>query len=130
MIYVAPVISISTVRTDLRQMCRVGGTVAVDERINVRFSIPQGTFPWQPILWALFAEFDSSQTIEFLSFADSCLMATPTTDEFLCLGDIQQMAVSIREKWYNIGCWAQAEVMHRGEWTHAARGIAGRVNRV
>jgi len=84
MIYVAPVISISTVRTDLRQMCRVGGTVAVDERINVRFSIPQGTFPWQPILWALFAEFDSSQTIEFLSFADSCLMATPTTDEFLC----------------------------------------------
>jgi len=26
--------------------------MAVDERSGVSFSVPQGTLPWQPILWA------------------------------------------------------------------------------
>ena len=26
--------------------------MAVDERSEVSFSIPQGSLPWQPILWA------------------------------------------------------------------------------
>ena len=39
-------------RTDLYEICRTGRTLAVDERPEVSFSIPQGTLPWQPILWA------------------------------------------------------------------------------
>jgi len=32
-------------------ICRVGRTVAVDEWSEVSFSIPEGTLPWQLILW-------------------------------------------------------------------------------
>jgi len=39
-------------RTDLHEICRIGWTLAVDERSEVIFSISQGTLPWQPILWA------------------------------------------------------------------------------
>ena len=38
-------------RTDLYGICRIGRTLAVDKRSDVIFSIPQGTLPWQPILW-------------------------------------------------------------------------------
>jgi len=38
--------------TDLRQICRVGRTVAVDERSQVICLIRQGTLPWQQILRA------------------------------------------------------------------------------
>jgi len=48
--------------------------------------------------------------------------------EFLGFSDIHQMAVSIPEKSCHEGHWALAEVMHEGEWTQAARGIAGRAN--
>jgi len=36
-------------RTDLREVCRVGRTVAVDERSVVSSSIPRGMLPGQPI---------------------------------------------------------------------------------
>jgi len=36
--------------TDLHEICSIGRTLAVDERPEVIFSIPQGTLPWQPIL--------------------------------------------------------------------------------
>jgi len=36
-------------RTDLRQIFRVGRTMAVDDQSEVSFSIPQGTLPQQPI---------------------------------------------------------------------------------
>ena len=39
-------------RTDLHDICRIGRTLAADERCELIFSIPQGTLPWQPILWA------------------------------------------------------------------------------
>ena len=39
-------------QTDLYEICTDGRTVAVDDRAEVIFSIPQGTLPWQPILWA------------------------------------------------------------------------------
>ena len=32
-------------RTDLHEICRIGGTSAVD----VTFYIPRGTLPWQPV---------------------------------------------------------------------------------
>ena len=34
-------------RTNLHQVCRVGRTVAVDERSEVSFLIPHGTLLWQ-----------------------------------------------------------------------------------
>ena len=36
-------------RTDLHEICRIGGTSAVDERSEVTFLIPRGTLPWQPV---------------------------------------------------------------------------------
>jgi len=40
-------------RTDLHSVCMDGSrTMAVDEPSEVIFSIPRGTLPWQPILWA------------------------------------------------------------------------------
>jgi len=36
-------------RTDLRQIFRVGRTIAVDDQSEISFSIPHGTLPWQPI---------------------------------------------------------------------------------
>ena len=39
-------------QTDLHSICRDGRTIAADERFEVSFLIPQGTLPWQPILWA------------------------------------------------------------------------------
>ena len=44
-------ISTSFYRTDLHEICRIGRTLAVDDR-KLFFSMPQGTLPWQPILWA------------------------------------------------------------------------------
>jgi len=38
-------------QTDRRQCSRVRGTTAVDSRSEIRFSIPRGTLPWQPILF-------------------------------------------------------------------------------
>jgi len=38
--------------TDLYDSCRIGRTLAVDERSEVIFSTRQGTLPWQPILCA------------------------------------------------------------------------------
>jgi len=40
-------------RADLRQICRVGGTMALDDHYEISFSIPQGTLPWQPIFVGL-----------------------------------------------------------------------------
>ena len=37
-------------RTDLHRICRDGRTLAVDERVEVPFSILRGTLPRQPIL--------------------------------------------------------------------------------
>jgi len=37
---------------DLRQIFRVGRTIAADDRSEVSFSLPQGMLPWQQILWA------------------------------------------------------------------------------
>jgi len=37
-------------RTDLCQIFEVGRTMAVDERAELNFLLPQGTLPWQPIL--------------------------------------------------------------------------------
>jgi len=34
--------------TSLHQICRVGRTMAVDERYEISFSMAQGTLPWQP----------------------------------------------------------------------------------
>ena len=39
-------------RTDLYPSCRDGRTMAVDKPPEVSFLIPEGTLPWQPILWA------------------------------------------------------------------------------
>ena len=39
-------------RTDLHEICTIVRPLAVDELFEVIFSIPQGTLPWQPILWA------------------------------------------------------------------------------
>ena len=44
--------SLNIYRTDRHPVCRIGRTVAVHERSEVSFSIPQGTLPWQPVLWA------------------------------------------------------------------------------
>jgi len=38
--------------TDLHESYRIGRTLAVRKRSEVIFSIPRGTLPWQPILWA------------------------------------------------------------------------------
>jgi len=38
---------LSIYRTYLHRICRDGRTMAVDERREVRFSIPQGTLRWQ-----------------------------------------------------------------------------------
>jgi len=45
---------LNTYRTviDLHEICRIGITLAVDERPEVISLIPQGTLLWQPILWA------------------------------------------------------------------------------
>jgi len=39
-------------QTDLHEIYSIGRTMAIDERCEVIFSIPQGTLPRQPILWA------------------------------------------------------------------------------
>jgi len=38
--------------TDVHEICRIGRTLAVDERSEAIFSTVQGTLPRQPILWA------------------------------------------------------------------------------
>jgi len=38
-------------RIDLPEVCGIDRTMAVDERSEVILPIPQGTLPWQPILW-------------------------------------------------------------------------------
>jgi len=48
-IFVRPIINIY--RTDFHEICSIGKPLAVDEQSEVFFSIPQGTLPWQPILW-------------------------------------------------------------------------------
>ena len=42
---------------DLREICRIGTTLAVSERSVVIFSIPQWTLPWRPILWTKSSSF-------------------------------------------------------------------------
>ena len=39
-------------QTDLRQICRFGRTMAVDDQSEISFLIPQGTLPWQPVFVA------------------------------------------------------------------------------
>ena len=39
-------------QTDLHEIYRICRTLVVDERFVVIASIPHGTLPWQPILWA------------------------------------------------------------------------------
>ena len=52
MISVRPIISTST-GPIFHEICRIGRPLTVDERCEVIFfSIPRGTLPWQPILWA------------------------------------------------------------------------------
>jgi len=41
---------LSIYQTDLREICRIGRTLAADDRFEVVFSIPQGTLPWRPVL--------------------------------------------------------------------------------
>jgi len=41
--------SINIYRTDLRELCRVGRTMAADNQSEISFSIPQWTLPGQPI---------------------------------------------------------------------------------
>jgi len=48
-IFVRPIINIY--RTDFHEICSIGKSLAVDEQSEVFFSIPQGTLPWQSILW-------------------------------------------------------------------------------
>jgi len=40
---------LSIYRIDLRQICKFGRTMALDDEPENSFSIPQGTWPWQPI---------------------------------------------------------------------------------
>jgi len=42
--------------TDLRQILRVGRTVAVDDQSEISPLTPHVTLPWQPILLVLFTE--------------------------------------------------------------------------
>ena len=42
-------LKIYQIQTDLRLMFRVGRAMAVDNPCQISFSIPRGSFPWQPI---------------------------------------------------------------------------------
>jgi len=42
--------SLNIYLTDPHQMCMISRSMAVDERLEVSFSIRQGTVPWQPFL--------------------------------------------------------------------------------
>jgi len=74
-------------------------------------------------------------TNEFLSVADIRMMAAHTTGDFLRFG--KEVIFSFRRIygpyyfWFrlcNVDRWAQAKLMHGGEGTQTARGIARRAN--
>jgi len=45
-------VTIGFLATDLRQISRVGRTMAVDDKSEISFSIPQGTLSWLPVFLA------------------------------------------------------------------------------
>jgi len=46
--------------TDLHQICKDGRTTALDKQSEVKFFIPQGMLPWQPLSCAQSTEMGSS----------------------------------------------------------------------
>ena len=42
--------SLNIYLTDPHQMCMISGSMAVDERLELSFSIRQGTVTWEPFL--------------------------------------------------------------------------------
>ena len=117
-------------QTDLHEICRIGRTLAVDERAEVSFSILQGALPhrsspnsqvWQKLwLWVnninlFFSIREGTLPWQPILWALSTEFSSSPTTEFLSSGNIHQMAVSISEKWCNMDCWAKAKVMHESE---------------
>jgi len=74
--------SLNIYRADLHEICRIGGTSAVDERSEVISSIPQGTLSWQPILWAKLTFFP--HLVVRMSFARAAPPAYDKDGQLLC----------------------------------------------
>jgi len=73
--------NLNTYQTDLHPVFRVGRTVAVGEWSEVGFSIPQGTLPWQPILWAK-STFSPHTSLPFAA-RSRCTTRSATTDQLV-----------------------------------------------
>jgi len=94
MIFITPLTE--NLPTDLRPICRAGRTTTIDERSEVRFSIPHRTLPRRPILWA-----KSTGIHTFALHID--------------WSDVTESVATIRSPycgvWHNV--WSSGEKVHR-----------------